>query len=63
MIFLYSSTNKMSFIPFAKRKERLARKKVKRHMTHFHKILPSGLMTKVGKRHAEGQAPDDTHPP
>lgn len=63
MIFLYSSTNKMSFIPLAKRKERLARKKVERHMTHFHKILPCGLMNKVGKRHVEGQAPDDTRPP
>lgn len=62
MIFLYSSTNKMFFIPLAKRKERLARKKVERHMTYFHKILPSGLMTKVGKRNAEGQALDDTPP-
>lgn len=63
MIFLYSSTNKMSFIPLAKRNERLARKKVKRHMTHFHKILLCGLMNKMGKRHTEGQAPDDTCPP
>lgn len=52
----------MSFIPLAKNKKHLARKKVECQMINIPKSLPGSLITNEEKRHAEDHAPNNPPP-
>lgn len=64
MSFLYLFENKISYIPLAKRKKRLAKKKAKHQIqrTNNPKSRPISLITKGTKRHAKGKAPNEPLP-
>lgn len=57
-VFLFIFAEKMSFIPLAEMKERLARKKVEcmEEWTDNPNSHPGGLITKGSKSHVEGDA-------